>query len=96
MIVFFTSVKPYFKNILNSIKLPLGSIFYTPFREKTYNSEKVLEEKVFLLKWDTFFSKFEIMLWNGVINREGFVLFSFFIISNIMVKTFFQEYWWFI
>ena len=91
MIVFFTSVKPYFKNILNSIKLPLGSIFYTPFREKTYNSEKVLEEKVFLLKWDTFFSKFEIMPWNGVINREGFVLFSFFIISNIMVKTFFQE-----
>ena len=26
---FFTSVKPYFKNIVNSIKLPLGSIFYT-------------------------------------------------------------------
>ena len=26
---FFTSVKPYFKNVLNSIELPLGSIFYT-------------------------------------------------------------------
>ena len=26
---FVTSVKPYFKNVLNSIKLPLGSIFYT-------------------------------------------------------------------
>ena len=25
---FFTSVKPYFKNVLNSIELPLGSIFY--------------------------------------------------------------------
>ena len=26
---FFTSVKPYFKNVLNSIELPLGCIFYT-------------------------------------------------------------------
>ena len=25
---FFTSVKPYFKNVLKSIELPLGSIFY--------------------------------------------------------------------
>ena len=25
---FFTSVEPYFKNVLNSIQLPLGSIFY--------------------------------------------------------------------
>ena len=38
---FFTSVKPYFKNVLNSIELPLSSIFYTthPFLKKTYNSE---------------------------------------------------------
>ena len=38
MEVFFTLVKPYFKNVLNSIELPLGSIFYTthPFREKIY------------------------------------------------------------
>ena len=38
---FFTSVKPYFKNLilLNSIELLLGSIFYTthPFVKKTYN-----------------------------------------------------------
>ena len=27
MELFFISVKPYFKNILNSIELPLGSIF---------------------------------------------------------------------
>ena len=26
---FFTSVKPYFKNVLNSIELPLGSMVYT-------------------------------------------------------------------
>ena len=33
---FFTSVKPYFKNVVNSIELPLGSIFYTthPFVKK--------------------------------------------------------------
>ena len=36
----FTSVKPYFKNVLSSIELPLGSIFYnSPFREKSYNCE---------------------------------------------------------
>ena len=29
---FFTSVKPYFKNVLNSIELPLGCIFYTTHR----------------------------------------------------------------
>ena len=29
MELFFTLVKPYFKNVLNSIKLSLGSIFYT-------------------------------------------------------------------
>ena len=37
---FFTLVKPYFKNVLNSIELPLGSFFYTthPFVKKTYKS----------------------------------------------------------
>ena len=36
MELFFTLVKPYFKNALNSIELPLGSIFYTthPFVKK--------------------------------------------------------------
>ena len=29
MELFFTLVKPYFKNVLNSIELPYGSIFYT-------------------------------------------------------------------
>ena len=29
MELFFSSVKPYFKSVLNSIKLPLGSIFCT-------------------------------------------------------------------
>ena len=39
--LFFTLVKPYFNNILNLIKLPLGSIFYLThlFMEKTYNSK---------------------------------------------------------
>ena len=37
----FTSVKPYFKNVLNSIELPLGSIFFPQLTlgEKTHNSE---------------------------------------------------------
>ena len=37
MELFFTLVKPYFKNILNSIELPLGSIFLhnSTFREET-------------------------------------------------------------
>ena len=29
---FFTLVKPYFKNVLNLLKLPLGPIFYTTYR----------------------------------------------------------------
>ena len=45
---FFTLVKPYFKSVLNSIKLPLGSIFYTthPFVKKL-TTVKTLGEKVF-------------------------------------------------
>ena len=45
---FFTSVKPYFKNVLNSIELPLRSIFHTtnPFVKKLTtlknSGEKVL------------------------------------------------------
>ena len=39
----FTSVKPYFKNVLNSIEFPLGSIFLhnSVFPEKTYNCKNV-------------------------------------------------------
>ena len=45
---FFTSVKPYFKNVLNSIKFPLGPIFYTthPFVKKP-TTLKTSGEKVF-------------------------------------------------
>ena len=48
MQLFFTSVKPYFINVLNSIELPLGSIFYTthPFVKKL-TTVKTSGEKVF-------------------------------------------------
>ena len=47
MLLFLNSVMSYFKNVLNSIKLPLGSIFYTtqPFVKKLSN-EKSSGEKV--------------------------------------------------
>ena len=53
---FFTSVKPYFKNVLNSIELPLGSIFYTthPFMKKL-TTLKTLGERV--LTMELFFSR---------------------------------------
>ena len=45
---FFTSVKPYFKNVLNSIELPLGSIFCTTHSfVKKITTMKTLGEKVF-------------------------------------------------
>ena len=46
--LFLTLVKPYFKNILNSIELPLGSTFYTthPFVKKL-TAVKTSGEKVF-------------------------------------------------
>ena len=48
MELFFTLVKPCFINILNSIELPLGSIFYTthPF-VKNFTTVKTSGEKVF-------------------------------------------------
>ena len=54
---FFTSVKPYFKNVLNSIELPLSSIFYTthPSVKKTYNSENVGKKKSFVNNGTIFF-----------------------------------------
>ena len=59
---FFISVKPYFKNVLNSIELPVGSIFYTthPFMKKL-TTLKPLGEKVLTVEL-FFFSKFEITL----------------------------------
>ena len=46
---FFTLVKPYFKNKLNSIELSLGLIFFytTQFFVKKLTTVKMLGEKVF-------------------------------------------------
>ena len=45
---FFTSVKPCFKNVLNLIELPLGSIFYTTHLfVKKLTTVKTSGEKVF-------------------------------------------------
>ena len=59
---FFTSVKPYFENILNLIELPLGCSFFTthPFAKKL-TTLKTLGEKVYFNSREIFFSKFEIM-----------------------------------
>ena len=67
---FFTSVKPYFKNVLNSTELPLSSIFYTTHSfVKKLTILKTLGEKV-LLTMEHFFSKFEITQWNVAINKQ--------------------------
>ena len=48
MELFFTSAKPYFKNVLNLIELPFGSIFYTThIFVKKFTSVKTSGEKVF-------------------------------------------------
>ena len=45
---FFISVRPYFKNVLNSIELPLGSSFCTIHPSmKKLTTVKTLGEKVF-------------------------------------------------
>ena len=70
---FSTLANSYFKKVLNLIELSLGSIFLhnSPFREKTYNSEN-FRRKCLLLTMEHFFSKFQITLWNGLINK-GFL-----------------------
>ena len=71
---FLTSVKPYFKNVLSLIELPLGSIYYAthPFMKKLTTVKT--GRKILLLTIEQyFFSKFEITRWNGVINKEGFL-----------------------
>ena len=46
---FFTLVKLYFKNILNSIKFPLGSVFCTTNNfVKKFTTVKTLHEKYFV------------------------------------------------
>ena len=65
---FFTSVKPYFKNILNSTELPLSSIFYTTH---SYNSENFGRKS--LVNDGTFFFR-NLKLRNGMslsINRSS-------------------------
>ena len=45
---FLTSVKPYFKSVLNSIELPLGSIFCTTHPcVKKLTTVRTLREKFF-------------------------------------------------
>ena len=74
-------------------------------REKTYNCENSGRKSVLLTMEQFDFSIFEILQSNGIINKEGFlnqhllqvlkllvfVLFSFFINSNIMFKTIFSR-----
>ena len=45
---FFTSVKQYFKNILNWIALRFHSLHNSPFHEKTYNSENFRRKSLLL------------------------------------------------
>ena len=65
---FFSSIKPYFKNVLNLIQLPLGSIFLhnSPFREKTYNSENFGRSySLFQILWSKHFFKNDGALFNS-------------------------------
>ena len=53
------------------MELPLSSTFYTthPFAKKL-NTLKTSGEKILTMEHLFFFSKFEIMQWNGVINKQ--------------------------
>ena len=55
MELFFTSVKLYFKNVLNSIELPYGSIFYTTHIFGKNLQPWKLREKSLLLTIEQFF-----------------------------------------
>ena len=67
---FFTSVKPYFKNILDSIELPLSSIF----TQLTVSWKKLTTLKTsgesLLLTIEHSFLKFEITQWNDVFKQK--------------------------
>ena len=67
---FFTSVKPYFKNVLNSIESPLSSIFYTtyPFVKKL-TTLKTSGEKSFVNNGPLFFFR-NLKLHNGIANKQ--------------------------
>ena len=45
----------------------------SPFREKTCHSENFRRKSLLLTKEHFYFSKFETMQWNGVVNEEGFL-----------------------
>ena len=66
---FSTSVKPYL-NELNLIELPLSFIFYTahPFMKKLIIEN--FRRKNILFMEHFFFLKFEIMQWNGTMNKQ--------------------------
>ena len=44
----------------------------SPFHEKPYNAE-IFGKKSLSLTVEHFFPIFEIMQWNGIINKEGFL-----------------------
>ena len=74
-----------------------------PFCEKTYNCENFRRKSLLLTMGHFFFSKFKIKPWNGIITKNEYSFFKlasvksvkttlfFFIISNAIVKIFFQE-----
>ena len=65
-----TLVKPYFKNVHNSIELPLGSIFYIthPFVKKTYNCKNI-RRKCLLLTMEQFFCQLRWLYTRRIVNE---------------------------
>ena len=54
--------------------MSLHSIFYTTHSfVKKLTTVKILGEKVFFNNRTIFFLKFEIVQWNGVIDKQGFL-----------------------
>ena len=74
---FFTSVKPYFKNVLNLIELSSGSIFYTTYPLVKKLTTENLGRKSLLLAMEQFFFKIRnyVMEWHHhkKMNSEGFL-----------------------
>ena len=56
---FFTLVKGYFKNVLDSVELPLGSIVYTIHTVVKKLTAEKFERKSLLLTMEQFLSKFQ-------------------------------------
>ena len=65
---------PLNQNVLNSIKLLLGCIFYiTHFFAKKLTTENFWRKSILLRIEQIFLSKFEITQWNAVMSKEGFL-----------------------